>query len=159
MKIQLSIYSQAVLAPLSRGSSALSRPREGVCSAAGPSTGSCSTEDIAHVGPFPASCPLSAATVLPEAHLLCLWTAGRILDVAWSFLLDGFCSGSYMLSLWTVSWSLVTVFFLFFLVFQVCVCVCVSYITSLGALTPLLTCETVLISPFCYHRISVTQHA
>lgn len=45
-------------------------------------------------GLFPTSCPLSAARVLPEAQLLFLWTADRILDVAWSFLLEGFCSGS-----------------------------------------------------------------
>ena len=48
---------------------------------------------------FPTSCPLSAARVLPEPHLLFLWTADRILGVTWSFLLDGFCSGSFMLSL------------------------------------------------------------
>lgn len=106
-------------------------------------------------GLFPTSCSPSAARDLPEGHLLFLWTADRTLDVAWSFLLGGFWSGSFILSLWPVSWSMVTLF----LGERggVC-CECVSSITSLAALTPLFTCETVLISSVCYHRISVSQH-
>jgi len=50
-------------------------------------------------GLFPAVCPLSAARVLPKAPLLFPWTASRTLDVAWSFLLDGFLAGSFVLSL------------------------------------------------------------
>lgn len=96
-------------------------------------------------GLFSVPCPRSTARVLAETHLLCLWTADRILDVAWSFLLDGVGSGSFTLSSWTVSWSLVTLS-------------CVPPITDLAALAPLLTCEIVPISSACYHKVSVSQH-